>query len=90
MQRLPTILLILSFPAGVVGYLVGAALVTALPLSADIAGVLDLFIPLLVAGLFMVPFLIKFFDQKARQDLAAYRAYQASQAASPKDGEPPR
>ena len=90
MQRLPTILLILSFPAGVVGYLVGAAFVSALPLSADVSGVLDLFVPLFVAGLFMLPFLIKFFDRKAQQDLAAYRAYQASQATSPKDGEPPR
>jgi hypothetical protein len=32
-----------------------------------------MFVPLLVGGLFMMPFLIPFFDRKAKQDLEAYR-----------------
>ena len=36
--------------------------------------------PLLIGGLCMLPFLIPFFDRKAKQDLAAYRASQASAA----------
>ena len=40
-------------------------------------GIVVLFVALLVAGLFMVPFVIPFIDRKAKQDLAAYRAQQA-------------
>ena len=49
-----------------------------------------LFVPLLVAGLLMVPFLIPFIDRKAKADLAAYRATQATPtagAAAPPDND---
>ena len=73
MRFAPTILLLLSFPAGILGYAVGAAVISALPLPDQIEGPLVLFVPLLVGGLFMIPFLIPFFDRKAKQDLEAYR-----------------
>jgi hypothetical protein len=73
MRYLPTALLILSLPAGLVGYTVGTAVMTAL-LPGLSKSALMLFVPLLVAGLFMLPFLVPFFDRKAKQDLAAYRA----------------
>ena len=37
--------------------------------------------PLFVAGLVMLPFLIPFFDRKAKADLAAYRQSQAAAGA---------
>lgn len=73
MRSLPTILLLFSFPAGIVGYVVGAAVMSALPIPAAAEGALMMFVPLLVGGLFMVPFLIPFFDRKAKQDLEAHR-----------------
>ena len=78
MRFMPNILLILSLPAGMVGYWVGVQVVSAvLP---DMAlGIVMLFVPLLVAGLFMLPFLVPFIDRKAKQDLAAYRSRQASE-----------
>jgi hypothetical protein len=44
-----------------------------------------LFVPLLIGGLCMLPFLIPFVDRKAKQDLAAHRA---SQAASDPEAKP--
>ncbi len=78
MRFMPNILLILSLPAGMVGYWVGVQVVSAvLP---DMAlGIVMLFVPLLVAGLFMLPFLVPFIDRKAKQDLAAYRGRQGSE-----------
>lgn len=72
MRSLPTILLVLAFPVGAIGYLVGARILEAV-LPAAIQGIVP-FAALLVAGLCMLPFLIPFFDRKAKQDLAAYRA----------------
>jgi hypothetical protein len=91
MRLLPKILLLLSAPAGLIGYSIGAQLVTMLmPGLAD--SIVMLFIPLLVAGLCMVPFLIPFFDQKAKADLAAHRAQQAAagEADGNKPGDKPR
>ncbi len=51
---------------------------TALGLAGSNGGVIVLFVPLLVAGLCMLPLLIPFFDRKAKQDLAEYRRSQAS------------
>jgi hypothetical protein len=74
MRSLPTILLVLSLPAGAIGYLVGVRLLEAvLP---DAAQGLVPFVALFIAGLVMLPFLIPFVDRKAKQDLAAYRASQ--------------
>ena len=79
MRYLPNILLVLSLPAGALGYALGARLVSAvLPGQAD--GILMLFLPLLIGGLCMLPFLVPFFDRKAKQDLAAYRRSQEANA----------
>jgi hypothetical protein len=73
MRYLPTILLVLSLPAGMLGWAVGTAIMTAV-LPGMAQSILMLFVPLLVAGLFMMPFLVPFFDRKAKADLAAYRS----------------
>ncbi len=77
MRFLPTLLLLASFPAGIVGYTLGAAVMSALPIPTVAEVALMLFVPLLVGGLFMVPFLIPFFDRKAKQDLEAHRREQS-------------
>ncbi len=77
MRYLPNVLLVLSLPAGLLGYAFGVFLVQTLaPSLAD--GIVVLFVALFVAGLFMVPFVIPFIDRKAKQDLAAYHARQAA------------
>jgi hypothetical protein len=80
-EHAPTILAVASLPAGLAGYLLGAAAIRALlPGAAD--GVLMLFLPLLVAGLCMLPFLVPFLDRKAKADLATHRAQVAAEAAA--------
>jgi flagellar biosynthesis protein FliQ len=74
----PTILLVLSFPAGILGYTLGARVVAALALPDQVQEIAVLFVPLLIAGLFMLPFLAPFFDRKAKQDLAAHIRSEAS------------
>ena len=74
MRSGPTILAILSLPAAAIGYAVSAAIVSALSLPAGLADLLTLFVPLLVAGLCMVPFIIPALDRMARRDLEAHRA----------------
>ncbi len=71
-------LAVLSLPAGVVGYLVTGAILSGLELPEGLAGALMLFVPLLVAGLCMAPFLVPFFDQMARRDLAAIQEQRAA------------
>jgi hypothetical protein len=76
------LLLILALPAGVLGYSLGGALVAALPLPAALEGIVGLFLPLFIGGLFMAPFLVPFFDQMAKRDLAAIQARKAAEAAA--------
>jgi len=84
MRYLPNILFALSLPVGMLGYGLGVTLVTTL-LPDQANGVLVLFIPLFIAGLCMMPFVIPFFDRKAKRDLAAHRAEEArSKDDSPK------
>ena len=73
MRNLPTILLLLSFPAGAIGYAVTVQVMTAI-LPGTSNDLIILLAALFVAGLVMLPFLIPFFDRRAKQDLAAYRA----------------
>jgi hypothetical protein len=87
MRSLPTILLILSFPAGAVAYVVAARILGELPLPAGLQGFLVLFAPLFVAGLVMIPFLIPFFDRKAKADLAEYRRATGESTAGEGDGD---
>lgn len=90
MRFLPKLLLLLSLPAGLAGYFLGAQLVAILaPGLSD--GVVVLFVSMLAAGLCMAPFLVPFLDQKAKADLAAYRAGQRSAGGADGDrdaGEP--
>ena len=86
MKHLPTIMLILSAPAGILGYAVGAWLVASLSVPADVNGIFILFVPLFLAGLFMLPFLIPFFDHKAKADLAEHARIQESIAKESGDG----
>ena len=67
---MPTLLLVLSFPAGAVAYALTVQGLEALQLSGDGREILMLFIPLFVAGLVMMPFLIPYIDRKAKADLA--------------------
>ena len=81
----PTLLAILSLPAAAIGYAVTAAVLTSvLPSNEGLGELLLIFVPLFVAGLCMVPFLIPFVDRMAKRDLEAHRA-----ATSPADRMPP-
>ena len=83
-SHLPTIVLALSLPAGLIGWFVGsAALQGLLPGN---TGILALFVPLLVAGLCMMPFLIPWLDRKAKADLAEIQERRAREANPPGDG----
>ena len=79
MRYLPNALAVLSLPAGAVGYIVAAQVVAAIA-PADGADILTLFIPLFVAGLVMLPFLIPYFDRKAKQDLEVIRRRREAEA----------
>ena len=69
-RSLPTVLLVLSLPAGAVGYALAVQVLEAMGLADAAQGLVALFVPLFVAGLVMLPFLIPFFDRKAKADLA--------------------
>ena len=85
MNRLPTFLLILSLPAGLIAYAVAVRILEAMPLPEAALGPITLFVPLFIAGVVMLPFLVPFFDRKARQDLAAYRRSQDPDATGERD-----
>ena len=88
-RHLPVILAVLSLPAGLAGYLGGAWLLRLLaPSLAD--GVLMIFVPLLVAGLCMAPFLVPLIDRRAKADLAAIQARRAAEEGSEPVGPRPK
>ena len=92
MRSLPTVLLILSFPAGAIAYVVATEVLSSLALPDGVGEFLVLIAPLFVAGLVMVPFLIPYFDRKAKADLAEYRRATAStsvEGPGPADGAMP-
>ena len=85
----PTLLAILSFPAAVIGYAVTAAVLTSvLPSNEGLGGVLLIFLPLFVAALCMVPFLIPYLDRMAKRDLEAHRAATAADRTRPQPETP--
>jgi hypothetical protein len=80
----PTALAILSLPAAAIGYVVTTTILTSvLPVRGGLADLVLMFVPLLVAGLCMVPFLIPFVDRMAKRDLEAHRAATAADRVSP-------
>jgi hypothetical protein len=85
MRSLPTVLLILSLPAGAIAYVASTRILSSLDLPNGLQEFLILIAPLFVAGLVMVPFLIPFFDRKAKADLAEHRRAVASAAESGDD-----
>lgn len=86
MRTRTKLLAVLSLPAGVAGYLLTGAVLSGLSLPEGLAGALLFFLPLLIGGLCMAPFLIPLFDQMARRDLAAL---QDQRAAVEPDSRPP-
>ena len=87
MPSIPTILLILSLPVGAVAYVTAARILGEMPLPEWLKSFLVLFAPLFVAGLVMMPFLIPFFDRKAKADLAEYRRTTGSSPAGEGSGD---
>ena len=80
-RQLPVILAVVSLPVGLAGYLLGTWLLRTLaPSLAD--GALMIFVPLLVAGLCMAPFLVPFIDRRAKADLAEIRARREAEEAT--------
>lgn len=79
-RNLPTILLALSLPAGLAGYLIGVRVVGAVAPGNQL---LELFLPLFIAGLCMMPFLVPWLDRRAKADLAAIRALREAQPRDP-------
>jgi hypothetical protein len=71
MRSMPTVLLVLSFPAAALAYALTVQVLEALQLSGDGREILLLFVPLFVAGLVMMPFLIPYIDRRAKEDLAS-------------------
>jgi hypothetical protein len=78
MRSLPTVLLMLSFPAGALAYALTVQALEALQLGGDGREILMLFAPLFVAGLVMMPFLIPYLDRRAKADLAAIARQRAN------------
>jgi hypothetical protein len=79
MRDVPKVLLVLSFPAGAIAYAATVKVLEALGMTGDGRDILMLFIPLFVAGLAMMPFLIPFIDRKAKEDLAAIAGVQGEE-----------
>ncbi|MEO5963828.1 MAG: hypothetical protein ABIR11_00070 [Candidatus Limnocylindrales bacterium] len=80
MRILRLVLLALSLPAGLAGFVLGGKLVALVSLPDWLYGIVALFVPLLIGGLFMVPFIVLFFDNMAKRDLAAHRASEEAKA----------
>src|SRR5689334_3942003 len=88
MPSLPTLLLVLSFPAGAVAYALTVQGLEALQLSGDGREIVMLFVPLFVAGLVMMPFLIPYIDRRAKQDLAAINRVKSDEPSGTGDDQP--
>jgi hypothetical protein len=84
----PALFAILALPAAVIGYAVTVTVLSGLPIPDGLRAVVLTLVPLFVAGLCMVPFVLPWFDQMAKRDLAAYRASQTSEPAETEDAKP--
>jgi phosphate/sulfate permease len=79
----------LSLVAAAIGYAVAMAILSALSLPEGLADLLIIFVPLLVAGLCMAPFLVPLVDRMAKRDLEAHRAASGAAARPPLDRDTP-
>src|SRR3954453_10561909 len=70
-RNLPTILFARSLPAGLPGDLLGGVLVAAVAPGSTLV---ELFVPLFIAGLCMMPFLVPWLDRRGKAGLAAIPA----------------
>ena len=86
MRFVRPVLLVLSLPAGVVGYSIGVALMAAVSIPEPAQGILALFVPLFIGGLCMVPFLVPIFDAMAKRDLANRPSAQDRDGPAPPSG----
>ena len=89
MTSAPIVLGILSLVAAAVGYAVAVAVLSALPLPKGLADLLMIFVPLLIAGLCMVPFLVPLVDRMAKRDLEAHRNSSEAADRAPRDPDGP-
>lgn len=88
MSRVPSYVLIgLALLASAIGYVVTAAVLSGLALPDGARAIVLLVMPLFVAALCMVPFVLPVFDRMAKRDLAAHRAAQAAEG--PETADPP-
>jgi hypothetical protein len=87
-MRSSTFLALLSFPVGAIAYAMTVQALEWLDLSGDGREILMLFVPLFVAGLVMMPFLIPFLDRKAKEDLAAIAKIHAEEPRGTGDDQP--
>jgi hypothetical protein len=85
----PIVLGILSLVAAAIGYGVAMAILSALPLPKGLAELLVIFVPLLVAGLCMIPFLVPLVDRMAKRDLEAHRKASAAAERAPRNPDAP-
>jgi len=85
----PIVLVILSLAAAVVGYAAAVAVLTALSLPKGLSDLLMIFVPLFIAGLCMVPFLVPLLDRMAKRDLEAHRAASAAAERAPRNPDVP-
>jgi hypothetical protein len=85
----PTLLALLALPAGAIGYAIATAVVSGVGLPDGARDLLLLIVPLFVAGLCMVPFVLPLFDRMAKRDLAAHGAQHEPEAVEPADGDQP-
>jgi hypothetical protein len=84
------VIALLALPAGIAGYLVTGMILSGLDLPDGLSGLLLIFVPLLVAGLCMLPFLLPLVDAMAKRDLAAIEAEKARGAAGGTTGGAPK
>jgi hypothetical protein len=68
------LLALLALPAGAIGYVVSSAVIGGLDVPDVLGGALQLFLPLFVAALCMLPFVLPLFDAMAKRDLAELQA----------------
>jgi hypothetical protein len=84
----PKLFALLALPAGAIGYALAWTVLSGLGLAESARNLVLLFVPLFVAGLCMVPFLIPWFDAMAKRDLTEIQARRAREGTTADDTPP--